>query len=194
MSEWWTYRPSSFLMFAPRTYWRLVERYQHDMWPLQWLMLAAGVTLLWLASSRRANAVRGICTALALAWAWVGWSFHWQRYATINWGARYFALAFAAQAVALMVLATAGGKPPGPLGYRVGLLLAFCGVLVYPLGGVLAGRTWWQAELFGLMPEPTALATIGLLLATGAARSGWLMVIPAISLALGVTTLWLISG
>ena len=26
MSEWWTYRPSDFLLFAPRTYYRLFER------------------------------------------------------------------------------------------------------------------------------------------------------------------------
>ena len=40
MTEWWTYRPSDFLMFAPETYWRLVERYNLDVWPLQLLALA----------------------------------------------------------------------------------------------------------------------------------------------------------
>ena len=76
----------------------------------------------------------------------------------------------------------------------IGLVLAACGVLVYPLAGVLAGRPWTQAEVFGLMPEPTALATVGLLLAAGPARRGWLIVIPLLSFALGMVTLWLISG
>jgi hypothetical protein len=30
MSEWWTW-PSRFLMFAPWTYWRLVELYQREL-------------------------------------------------------------------------------------------------------------------------------------------------------------------
>ena len=34
MSEWWTYRPSDFLMFAPDTYWRLFELHNAAWWPL----------------------------------------------------------------------------------------------------------------------------------------------------------------
>ena len=45
-----------------------------------------------------------------------------------------------------------------------------------------------------MMPEPTALATLGLLLAAGPRGRGWLSVIPLLSLALGLTTLELISG
>ena len=33
MSEWWTYRPSDFLLFAPRTYYRLFELYNAEIWP-----------------------------------------------------------------------------------------------------------------------------------------------------------------
>ncbi|HMA07343.1 MAG TPA: DUF6064 family protein [Ramlibacter sp.] len=198
MSEWWTYRPSSFLMFAPRTYWRLVELYQREVWPLQLLMLAAGVGLLWIAGSRGRSAPRLVCAVLALIWLWVGWAFHWQRYATINWGARYFALAFVVQAVALLALGVLRSGRASPLArvgeYRLGLALAAGGVLAYPLLGVLAGRPWAQSDVFGLMPEPTALATLGLLLAAGPRGRAWLSVIPLLSLALGVTTLWLISG
>ena len=35
MSEWWTYRPSDLLMFAPRTYWRLFELHNESLWPMQ---------------------------------------------------------------------------------------------------------------------------------------------------------------
>lgn len=198
MSEWWTYRPSSFLMFAPRTYWRVVELYQREVWPLQLLMLAAGIGLLWIASGRGRSAPRVICTVLALIWLWIGWAFHWQRYATINWGARYFALAFVVQAAALLALGVLRSGRPAPVRSDdtrgLGLALAACGVFAYPLAGVLAGRPWVQAEVFGLMPEPTALATVGLLLAAGPRARGWLIVVPLLSLALGLTTLRLISS
>ena len=43
MSEWWTYRPSDFLLFAPRTYYRLVETYNAESWPWQAVALAAAL-------------------------------------------------------------------------------------------------------------------------------------------------------
>ena len=53
MTEWWTYRPSDFLMFAPRTYWRLFELHNEAWWPAQALLLLAGsAALAWLARER----------------------------------------------------------------------------------------------------------------------------------------------
>ena len=41
MSEWWSYRPSDFLMFSPTAYWRLVQRYN----------IGAGISRISIASS-----------------------------------------------------------------------------------------------------------------------------------------------
>ena len=46
MSEWWTYRPSDFLMFSPRTYHRLVELYNAEVWPAHVLAMGLGVAML----------------------------------------------------------------------------------------------------------------------------------------------------
>lgn len=196
MSEWWTYRPSDFLMFSPGTYWRLVALYQREVWPLQVLAFGAGVALLWLAARRPPGSVRAICAVVALAWLWVGWAFHLERYATINWAARHFAAAFALEALLLVVF---GAVRPGPQfqagrerGRVAGLILAVCGIVLYPIGSLIAGRPLTQAELFGVMPEPTALGSIGLLLAAGPARRDWLLVIPVLSLAIGIATNWLL--
>jgi hypothetical protein len=71
-------------------------------------------------------------------------------------------------------------------------------VLLYPLAGLLAGRPWTQLEVFGITPEPTALATLGLLLASAQPPSRpvrWVLaVIPTLSLMLGAATLWLVAG
>ena len=48
MSEWWTYRLSDFLMFAPRTYYRLFELTNAEVWPLQFVAIIAGLAMLWL--------------------------------------------------------------------------------------------------------------------------------------------------
>ena len=194
MSEWWTYRLSDFLMFSPQIYWRLVERYNRDVWPLQWLVLAAACLLLWLAIGPRAGAPRITAVVLAAAWLWTGWAFHWQHYASINWAAQYLAVAFAIEAVLLLAAAMLGARhgiaQASSAARRLGLIAAVCGVLLYPLVGLLFGRPIAQAEVAGLMPDATALTTLGLLFASGLPFRGWLAVIPALSLLSGLLTLW----
>jgi hypothetical protein len=77
-----------------------------------------------------------------------------------------------------------------PLARRIGLAVAVCGVLLYPLTGSPFGRPIAQAEVFGLMPDPTALTTLGLLFASGMRHRGWLAIIPALSFLAGLLTLW----
>jgi hypothetical protein len=196
MSEWWTYTLSDFLMYAPRTYWRLVELYNREFWPLHLPMLAAGLAALWLAHTRAGRAWRAIVLGLAAVWAWVGWAFLWERYATINWAAQYVAIAFSVQAVLLagMALRPRQTAPlPGAGARGAGALLAAAGLL-YPLVGLALGRPLGQAEVFGMAPEPTALFTLGLLLLVGqpSTRTGraLLFYIPVLCLLLGAATGW----
>jgi hypothetical protein len=194
MSEWWTYRLSDFLMFSSRTYWRLVENYNRDVWPAQLLAMGAGLVVLYLSAAQRPGA-RVAPGLLAVAWLWVGWAFHWQRYATINWTASYLAVAFILQAMLLgtwgLVLPF-GQTRPDTTTRSLGWVLAVAGVL-YPLMAWASGRPWTQAEVFGLMPEPTALLTLGFLLAGGHPYTGWLSLVPALALVIGAPALWLLS-
>jgi hypothetical protein len=189
VSEWWTYRPSDFLMFSARNYARLVQGYNADAWPVPLLVLAGALALLWLAISRPALAGRWVPVALAAAWAWIAWAFHWERFAPINTGATVYAWAFGLQAALLLVL---GGRRPHrtEAGWQrpAGLALAAAAVLLYPLASLLPGRDWAQAELAGWMPDPTALLTCGLLLATPQRHRGALLVLPVLALAAGWTT------
>lgn len=196
MSEWWSYRLSDFLMFAPVTYWRLVELYNRANWPLHLLMLGAGLLVTVWVWAKPADSARGVARVLAAAWLWVAWAFHGQRYAQVNWAAEYLAIAFAVQAVLLLSLNLfcSEAKPVGgPRARQLGLALAVTGLVLYPALAPMLGRPWSQAEVFGVMPEPTALVTIGLLLAAGKTARGVLVVIPALSLAIGWTTLWMLS-
>jgi hypothetical protein len=62
-------------------------------------------------------------------------------------------------------------------------------LFVFPLIGPLTGRPWLQAELFGVAPDPSVVATLGVLVA--AHRPHWeLLVIPVIWCAISGATLW----
>lgn len=177
MSEWWTYRLSDLLMFSAATYYRLFALVNEDVWPLQ--LVAAVIGLLLLAGVLCGKpGPRTAACLLGLCWAWVGWAYHARRYADIHLAGEYFATAFLFEALLLGIAGWRGRfVPPAPEGgVRAGLVLLLGGLLVYPLLAPLAGRPWGQAELFGIAPDPTAVVTLGVLLA-GRGR-WWLWPIP----------------
>jgi hypothetical protein len=180
MPEWWTYGLSDFLLFSPRTYFRLVELYHQAVWPAQIAAVALGIALFTSQFVDNRAARRVMLGLLALAWLWIAWSWFGQHYATINWAAPYAGWAFAAQALLLAFLAILKpARTADPVVRSVAIAVMLMGLLGLPLLGVFwAGRSVQQADLFGLDPDPTALVTISLLLA----MRGWLarmaMVLP----------------
>jgi hypothetical protein len=193
MSEWWTYSLSDFLLFSPRTYYRLFELYNAAIWPAQLAALALGLILLVLLVSPMPW--RGWCVAaiLAAGLLWVAQFYHLQHYATINWAANYFAYLFAIEA---LLLSWSGGirdrlrfRPLVDLAATAGFALVAFSVILYPLIGPGLGRPWMQTEFFGVSPDPTIMATLGALVA--ADRPRWLLLIlPLTWCAISGMTLW----
>lgn len=189
MPEWWTYRPSDFLMYSPRIYWRLFASINEAWWPAQPVVMALALPLL-----ARFAAHRHAALALALAWSFVAWAFLWARFAPINWPAQAYAIGFALQAALLLALGVRGGlrAVTAPLRRHGAAALVLWAVLGQPLLAPAFARPWSQAEVFGFAPDPTAIATLGWLLAVegdGASRgllrtawvvaSAWLLVTAA---------------
>jgi tryptophan-rich sensory protein len=72
---------------------------------------------------------------------------------------------------------------------RAGLALFLFELAIQPLVGPLLGRSWAGVELFGTAPDPTVLATLGVLLAADRMRFE-LMIIPLLWCAVTGATLW----
>ena len=185
MATWWTYRLGDFLLFSPRVYWRLIERHNQAVWPLQFLTLATGVFIWFALTRRRPWLNRGAAALLAADWLYVAWSFLASRYATINWTVTYLVPFFVIEALLLLGLGALGGRlvprTAGSVPCRIGLMLLLYAIVAHPLVALAAGRPWAAAEVFGIFPDPTAIATLGVVLNL---RSGpgvtALLVIPAI--------------
>jgi hypothetical protein len=193
MSEWWTYSLSDFLLFSPRTYYRLLELYNLAVWPWHIPAIALGLVILatWLRG--RARQGRIIAAILAACWLWVAWAYLVRRYDTINWAASYFAGGFAAEVVLLIWTGLVRNRlrlrPAADLPGITGLGIFLLALLAWPLIGPLVGRPWVQAEIFGIAPDPTVVATLGVLVV--ADRTRWeLLTIPLLWCAISGATLW----
>lgn len=199
MSEWWTYSLQDFLLFSPHTYYRLVERHNLAWWPAQLVALFAGfaVAVLLLRRSPRAPAL--VAPVLALAWAWVGATFLWQRYATINWAAAYVAPAFVVEAVLLAASAwrarghRARAAPP-PVGSAAAGWPLLAAALGYGAIALVAGRGPGAAEVFGITADPTALATLGVLLLAPLPLRALLLPIPLAWCVVSGATQWAMAA
>jgi hypothetical protein len=194
MPEWWSYGLSDFLLFSPRTYYRLIERYNESIWPWQVPAFGAGFWILLRLRRPTPRQDRAIWAILATLWAWVAWAFVWSRYATINWAAAYFVWLFAAEVLLLVWVGVVRGGLL--LGWRrdaagiVGLALFISSLVLYPALALLLGRGWEQAEVFGGVPDPTVLGTLGVLALARGRRRWSLLVAPTLWCAISGATLW----
>lgn len=168
MFNWLQFSLLDMTPYDRQTWFRLVESYNeaYGIFPLASLLLAA--LLLWLLLRPIKHAPRFALILLAACWGWCGWVFQMQYHASLNWAGAYFGWLFVIQ-TGLLLLAAVFSKT---LAWReftswqakLGLLVLSLGLLLQPLSGLLESRTIEQLEWFGLIPAPTTLATLGILM------------------------------
>jgi hypothetical protein len=193
MPEWWTYSLSDFLMFSPRTYYRLFELYNAAVWPAQLLAIALGVVSLALLRRAEVWAGRAVAAILAASWLWVAWAYFFLRYDDISLAGSHFAIGFAGEALLIVWIGIVRSglrfRVPAGVAGIAGLCTFLYALLVHPLIGPLLGRPWLQAEAFGIAPDPTVIGTLGIVAA--ARRPHWeLLVIPSLWCVVSGATLW----
>ena len=193
MPEWWSYSLSDFLLFSPRTYYRLIERYNLAVWPGQIVTVGLGIWMLALIQRRPAGHGRIICGILAALWAMIAGTFLWTRYATINWAVIYLLPLFVLQILLLLWVGVLQGRVRFNLGRGfsgvAGAALLTTSLFIYPALAPLLGRGWRQAEVFGIAPDPTVIGTAGLLLLTEQPR--WTLgAVPLVWCFFSGLTLW----
>jgi Family of unknown function (DUF6064) len=193
MSEWWTYTLSDFLLFSPRVYHRLFELHNRELWPAQVLTVALGLAILVMLLRPVSARQRIIPVTLGALWIWIAWAFFWERYATINWASVYVAPVFGLEGF-LLVGSALGGQlrfgRDGTVADLAGVVLFVLALGVYPLLALLMGRPWLAAEIFGVAPDPTTVATLAVLALAGGRVRWLLMIIPLLWCAVTGLTLW----
>ena len=190
MPEWWhtlwSYRLDDLLMFSPRAHARLFELVNRETWPAA--LVAAAMPALLAASllSRRGRAEALALMLLAAASAVMAELHLRQSLAGLTDVAWPWAVAFGLQALAAAGLAFRSWRhaaAPVPAGTRspagkpaaralAGVLAGLA--LAWPLTAALLGRPFWQAEVFGLAPDPTVLGWLAWATLSTLPRRVWL--------------------
>jgi hypothetical protein len=192
IQEWFGYTLSDALMFSPRVYYRLIELYNEAVAPAQALTIGLGLAIL--AALVRGGGIRFPAIALGAIWLWVSYAFLWERFATINWPISYVLPFTVLQGLMLIGIGVAGAGVSLPARHNIaaaaGFTLFAAAVILYPVIAPLLDRPWPAAEIFGLMPDPTAVATLAFL-AIASGRARWLpMIVPLLWCAISSVTLW----
>ena len=181
------------LPFSPRTYWRLFALENAAVWPAQLLLLAAGALLLFLLLRGWRPSGPWLGVLLGAMWLWVGWRFVDLRYGSINWAAPMLSWGLYAEGALLAALCSAGRLEFAGCGRsaEAGIGLLAAALFVWPVLAPLDGRSWHEAEVFGVAPDPIAIATLALLALAGRTRwTALACVVPALWLAVSTATLF----
>jgi hypothetical protein len=176
----------------------LVARYSAGLWPLHLAVLAAIAVPAILAWRGRCERLAEIALGglLAAGWAWVAWGFFWATLADIDFAAPLYAAGFAVQA-GLLVLAAGLGRLAPATGAILPLLGYATAIAGLPLVALLSGQPLAAAPVAGLLPGPTAAATLAVA-AMARRPAPWLGIVPVAwgfvtsyhGLALGLATAW----
>src|SRR4030095_6089163 len=108
-----------------------------------------------------------------------------------NWVAPGIAAASARQALALIRVGVMGRiefEPPRGTRFAVALAMVAIAVVGYPMLAPLFSRPWTTAEIFGMAPDPTAIATLAALALLRGALLWLLIAVPLLACALGTLT------
>ncbi len=153
--------------------------YNEALWPVAALLWVLTAMALGLLAGRLAHG-RLIGALLAIHWLWAGGAYHFAFFSTINPAARVFGAAFILEGLLFLWY----GAVKGRLDFRWGrsprqvasiVLAAFS--LAYPALVRLAGFEWPAMPAYGV-PCPTAILTMGLLLALPPGTHRGLAIIP----------------
>lgn len=177
MGELASYSLSDFILFSEWAYYRQFDAYNRDIWPLQLLALALPVLIMHALVRGYSDAASGygrgrlwpgrtIAFILVVSWLWVAFAFLHQRFSQIHVAANGYAFGFVIQAALLVYFGIIRDRfshmTDRPLSFAFGWVFMLAGFIAYPFVAMLSGRHWLQFEMFGLTPDATVLASLGI--------------------------------
>ncbi len=179
--------------FTPSQFMSLFERYNAAVWPLQLVTMAAALAVVALLAARPGRSSDVAASAALVSFSLVvGVGYFFLGFARHLSPAGYL---FGALFVVQAALLGAAALRPGALtfseapGWRAvaGTIVLVYALVGYPIVGLLTGRPLVQSPWLGVVPCPTTIFTIGLLLRSTSRRPALYLALPIVWSAVGTT-------
>ena len=191
MGELTSYSLSDFILFSDKIYYRQFELYNHAIWPLHLISILFSLVIIYTLWKKPVWAGHVIAVLLTFSWVWVAWAFLYAYFYQIHVVANWYALGFVLQAGLIAWFGIIKNQftlaEVSHTKIKIGLVLVFISLILYPFIALFTGRSWLQFEMFSLTPDPTVLATIAILVLCKASRV--LYIIPIMWLVISGMTL-----
>lgn len=158
------------LSFTFDEFLEMLERFNTDWWPVHLIMYVLAVAAIYFAVRKTSYSGKVVTGILVFFWIWVGTVFNLLYFSRLYPMAYLFVMLFILEGI---ILAVAGFfwhrltfRVRADLFGLIGGILIIYALIGYPLIANLTGRGYPHLLLTGMMPCPTAIFTLGLLLWT----------------------------
>ena len=150
--------------FSTEEFFKVFERYNLAVYPIQGLFLLLAIVILLLVTRTHRWASVVIACILSFFWIWMGMVYHIGFFSRINPAAYFFGAVFILQAILLVVFGSKMSfRTTSPSHDLVAYTCIGYGLILYPIFGYANGHVYPSSPTFGL-PCPTTIFTLGILL------------------------------
>lgn len=181
------YRLEHFLLFSHEVYNRLLNTLSEEFLGFS-IVVNLGLVVL-MGYWRRQGMVALMFVMLTLCWAWVGWRFYIIDYASINRFSVYLGIMCLIQLPCFIAVAKYIANRPCQTEHTL-LYICICYLVFFrPLFMYMLGAPLSLSAL-GVLPVPTLLLSVGLLLSVKVPFRGTMLIVPIALLAVETLTLY----
>ena len=171
-----------------------IAQYNRALWPLPPMALLLGLAAVLLTVRPVRDGNRLIGAYLAAAWLWIGIGYHLLHFARLDFAAPLYGALFVLEGLLFLWIAIRGRLAfrfrGGTVGWA-GLALAML-ALAWPLVDRLAGLGWQAERVVGLVPAPTTILTLALLLLVAGRTPWYLAIVPLLWTVVAGATAWVL--
>ncbi len=176
--------------FSTEQFFSVIEKYNTSVFPMQFVILIAGLLLLfWIFNGKKQNSkIPG--TFLGLLWLWMGIGYHYLFFTTINKAAWLFGSLFILQGISILAETLLhkrfNQKSVVPKQLNAGYFLMIYGLIIYPVVSYFSEDSLISTISTGL-PCPTTILTFGFILTYSKKIPRYLLIIPTLWSLIGIS-------
>ncbi len=168
-----------------------------DLWLLRWFGIALSVGIAWRVWFHRSVDDRITASVLAAFWLWNGLGYMGLYRAELDWAAKGYGLVFVIQGGLLTWMGAVRGQikfnHAGRSVRMVGLALVLFAICGYPLIVWLMTGNHEAVATVGLLPSPTTVLMLGVLVMAGPGAPRVLFLLPVLWSVIGGALAWVLG-